>query len=129
MVGMHAEMAEKPGSKVPHWSEQLAQRVMGEKKAPLVITGGMTTSGPAHMGTVCEFLYPYVLKMGMEALGAKPEMHFVGDIMDAFDGIPAEMKNTRQRSLQNWGNLWLTRWTLWAATSHTACTTSPRQRR
>ncbi len=77
---------------VPHWSEQLAQRVISGKKAPLVVTGGMTTSGPAHMGTVCEFLYPAVLKRGIESLGSKAEMHFVGDIMDAFDGVPAELK-------------------------------------
>ncbi|MGC8652353.1 MAG: lysine--tRNA ligase [Candidatus Micrarchaeia archaeon] len=86
-------MTESREIKVPHWSEQLARRVIGEKKAPIVVTGGMTTSGPAHLGTVCEFLYPTVIKRSIEALGSRAEMHFVGDIMDALDSVPAELKN------------------------------------
>ena len=39
-----------------HWTAILAEQVLAEKKAPYIITGGMTTSGPAHLGTVCEFL-------------------------------------------------------------------------
>ena len=41
-----------------HWSEWLAERVISEKKEPFVITSGITTSGPAHLGTLCEFLFP-----------------------------------------------------------------------
>jgi lysyl-tRNA synthetase, class I len=73
-----------------HWTENLADEVLSKKKPPYVITGGMTTSGPAHLGTVCEFLYPAVLKRAIEERGKKVEMHFVGDILDAFDGIPME---------------------------------------
>lgn len=86
-------MIEIQDIRVPHWSEQLARKVISEKKAPIVVTGGMTTSGPAHLGTVCEFLYPAVLRRSIERLGVKAEMHFVGDIMDALDSIPAELKS------------------------------------
>ncbi|MDE1860235.1 MAG: lysine--tRNA ligase [Candidatus Micrarchaeota archaeon] len=82
---------EKERLKNKHWTEILADKVQSEKKAPYVITGGMTTSGPAHLGTVCEFLYPAVLKQVLEGRGVAVEMHFVGDILDAFDGIPYEM--------------------------------------
>ncbi len=75
-----------------HWVQKLADRVISEKKHPLVITGGMTTSGPAHLGTVCEFLYPAVLKQAIENNGEKAEMVFFGDILDAFDSIPLEMQ-------------------------------------
>jgi len=75
-----------------HWTENLADEVISKAKPPYVITGGMTTSGPAHLGTVCEFLYPAVLKRAMEEKGQKVEMYFIGDILDAFDGIPIEIK-------------------------------------
>ncbi len=75
-----------------HWTEILADKIVAEKKAPYVITGGMTTSGPAHLGTVCEFLYPAVLKQTLEDKGKSVEMYFFGDILDAFDGIPFEMQ-------------------------------------
>jgi lysyl-tRNA synthetase class 1 len=75
-----------------HWSEILADEVLKTKKAKYVITGGMTTSGPAHMGTVCEFLYPSMLYEVMASRGIKTEFFFVADIFDAFDGIPEEMK-------------------------------------
>ncbi len=75
-----------------HWTENLAEEVLSRKKAPYVITGGMTTSGAAHLGTVCEFLYPAVLKRAMEEKGEKVEMYFIGDILDAFDGIPLDVQ-------------------------------------
>ncbi len=75
-----------------HWSEILAGRVISEKRAPYVLTGGMTTSGPAHMGTVCEFLYPSVLREAIEKEGKSSELFFIADIFDAFDGIPEELK-------------------------------------
>jgi lysyl-tRNA synthetase class 1 len=75
-----------------HWTENLADEVLSKKKAPYVITGGMTTSGPAHLGTVCEFLYPAVLRSALEGKGEKAELHFVGDILDAFDGIPIDVQ-------------------------------------
>ncbi len=74
-----------------HWMEILVDRLEEQKKPPFVITGGMTTSGPAHLGTVCEFLYPAVLKQSLESRGKKVEFKFVGDILDAFDCIPFEL--------------------------------------
>ena len=83
--------ASKEELKNKHWTDILAEQVLTEKEAPYVISGGMTTSGPAHLGTVCEFLYPAVLRVALNASGQKTEFHFVGDIMDAFDGIPFEL--------------------------------------
>ena len=54
-----------------HWSEQLANRVIEEKKEPYVITGGMTTSGPVHFGTLCELLFPSAIKKALEKRGKK----------------------------------------------------------
>jgi lysyl-tRNA synthetase class 1 len=75
-----------------HWTQNIADEVIAKKKAPYVISGGMTTSGPAHLGTVCEFLYPAVLKRAVEEKGERIEMYFVGDILDAFDGIPIDVQ-------------------------------------
>ncbi len=75
-----------------HWTEILVDRLLEEKKSPYVITGGMTTSGPAHLGTICEFFYPYILKQTLKGRGENPQFHFIGDILDAFDGIPLEMQ-------------------------------------
>lgn len=75
-----------------HWVQSLADKVLSSKSAPYVITGGMTTSGPPHLGTVCEFLYPAVLRQAIEDRSEKVEFHFVGDILDAFDSIPMEME-------------------------------------
>ncbi len=79
-----------------HWTENLADQVLSAGKGPHVITGGMTTSGAAHLGTVCEFLYPAVLRSAIEGRGEKAELHFIGDILDAFDGIPEDVKKYEQ---------------------------------
>ncbi len=80
-----------------HWSEILASRILEEKQAPYVLTGGMTTSGPAHMGTVCEFLYPAVLREVLEEGGHEAKLFFIADIFDAFDGIPVELKKYKDQ--------------------------------
>jgi lysyl-tRNA synthetase class 1 len=87
----------KEDVKDKHWSELIAEEVISRKKAPFVISGGMTTSGPAHFGTVCEFLYPYVIKEAMKAGGVDAEYVFVGDILDAFDSVPFELKDYEER--------------------------------
>ncbi len=74
-----------------HWSDILVDRIVEQKKPPFVITGGMTTSGPAHMGTVCEFLYPSIITQVMKNKGLPVEFHFVADIFDAFDGLLPEL--------------------------------------
>ncbi len=72
----------------------LAERVIAEYKdrEELVVTGGMTTSGPAHLGTICEFLFPWVIAQQLKRKGRQVKFYFIADIFDAFDSIPAEMK-------------------------------------
>lgn len=85
------EKKTKEEMKGKHWTEIIVDQLLGQKKPPFVITGGMTTSGPAHLGTVCEFMYPAVLEQSLRKAGHQTQFHFVGDIMDAFDGIPFEL--------------------------------------
>ena len=75
-----------------HWSEWLAEKVIAEKKEPYVITGGMTTSGPVHFGTLCELLFPMAIKEALEARGKKARYIFIADIFDAFDSVPVAME-------------------------------------
>lgn len=75
-----------------HWIDQLADRVMEAKKDKYVITGGITTSGPAHLGTLCEFLFPGLITKEIKKGGANAEYFFIADILDAFDSIPLSMQ-------------------------------------
>ncbi len=75
-----------------HWSEHLADQVIAEKKEPYVVTCGMTTSGPAHFGTVCEFLFPYSISQALKAKGKPAKAILVADILDAFDKIPLPLE-------------------------------------
>ncbi len=74
-----------------HWSEWLAERVISDKKEPYVITSGITTSGPAHLGTLCEFLFPEAIRKQLEKRGKKATFYFLADILDAFDSVPLAM--------------------------------------
>ena len=78
--------------RVKHWSEVISQRIIEEKEEPFVIASGITTSGPTHMGTACEFLYPSALARYLEDNGYKTEFVFIGDLMDAFDRIPRSLQ-------------------------------------
>jgi len=75
-----------------HWSEWLAERVIAEKKGPYVITSGITTSGPAHLGTLCEFLFPDSIRKQLVKRGEKVTFYFLADILDAFDSVPLAME-------------------------------------
>jgi lysyl-tRNA synthetase class 1 len=75
-----------------HWAEIIAKKIIETKKPPFVITCGITTSGPAHIGTVCEFFYPYTIKEALVEMGYNAKVIFIADILDAFDGIPFELK-------------------------------------
>jgi lysyl-tRNA synthetase class 1 len=79
-----------------HWSEWLAQRVIDEKKEPYVITAGMTTSGPLHYGTLCEFLFPFAVKKALEEKGKDVAYFFIADIFDAFDSVPLDMEKYKE---------------------------------
>ncbi len=75
-----------------HWIERLADEVETKKQQPFVITSGMTTSGPAHLGTVCEFLYPAKLAEELRRRGHEVKFFFFADILDAFDNVPSPLK-------------------------------------
>lgn len=75
-----------------HWSSNLAERVIQEKKEPYIITGGMTTSGPVHFGTLCEMLFPNAIKKALEKKGKNATYYFIADIFDAFDSVPQSME-------------------------------------
>ena len=86
------ERAEKPA----HWTERIAQEILSKKKEPYVISAGATTSGPAHLGTVCEFLYPWAIKKTLEKKGKEAKVVFVFDILDAFDSIPKAVEEHKE---------------------------------
>jgi lysyl-tRNA synthetase class 1 len=79
-------------AKVRHWSEVISQEIVKTKKEPFVVASGITTSGPTHIGTACEFLYPSALAKYLHDSGYKTEFIFIGDIIDAFDGIPKSLE-------------------------------------
>ena len=78
--------------KARHWSETLSQEIVTKKTAPYVVASGITTSGPTHMGTLCEFLYPSALVKCLKDEKYSVEFVFVGDIMDALDNIPKPLE-------------------------------------
>lgn len=75
-----------------HWVEVLTDQLIEERNEPYSITGGMTTSGPAHLGTVCEFLYPSIVRENLKGRKIGSDFHFMADILDAFDSIPFELQ-------------------------------------
>ncbi|MDQ1281551.1 MAG: lysyl-tRNA synthetase, class [Thermoproteota archaeon] len=77
---------------VKHWSEVIAETVIEKKKEPFVVASAITTSGPSHVGTMCEFLYPSALVKYFKDEGYKVDFIFIGDIMDAFDGLPKSLE-------------------------------------
>ncbi|MCX6778219.1 MAG: lysine--tRNA ligase, partial [Candidatus Micrarchaeota archaeon] len=75
-----------------HWMELLAQRIVDERKPPFLVTAGMTTSGPFHMGTLCEMLFPHAIGRYLANQGHKTRFIFFADILDAFDSVPTSMQ-------------------------------------
>jgi lysyl-tRNA synthetase class 1 len=86
-----------------HWAEIIAKKIVETKKPPFIITAGMTTSGPAHLGTVCEFFYPYTIKQALAERGYDAKVIFIADILDAFDSIPFEVKNYEEQLAKQLG--------------------------
>jgi len=78
-----------------HWSELLAQEIIDTKKEPFIISGGLTTSGPTHLGTVCELLFPQAIVDQLHIMGKQAKYYFVADIYDAFDGVPSVFEQYR----------------------------------
>ncbi|MBU0586715.1 lysine--tRNA ligase [Candidatus Micrarchaeota archaeon] len=75
-----------------HWVEQIADEIIEKKKEPFVVSAGITTSGPTHLGTLCEFLYPGKIREILIEKGKDAKFYFFADIMDAFDSIPVSMQ-------------------------------------
>lgn len=75
----------------------IAEATIREKQKPFVIASGITTSGPVHLGTVCEFLYPSAINDYLRDQGYATRFVFVADLMDAFDSIPALLRELRSR--------------------------------
>ena len=75
-----------------HWVSVLAAKIISAKKSPYVVASGITTSGPVHMGTACEFLYPNAIATFLQKEGHEVKFYFMGDIIDAFDAIPSSVK-------------------------------------
>jgi len=70
------------------WIDDLAKAVM-KIKGKHVIASAITTSGPTHLGTVEEFFFPSVITKKLVETGDDPDFIFIGDVMDAFDSVPA----------------------------------------
>ena len=83
---------EDSGIKTMHWSEIIAKEVMEGKKPPYTIMSGITTSGPLHPGTLCEFMFANAVYNSMEKLAGGAKFLFVADILDAFDNVPEPFK-------------------------------------
>ena len=77
---------------VKHWSEVIAKEVMEKKTEPFVVASAITTSGPSHIGTMCEFLYPSALVKYLKDEGCKVDFIFIGDIMVALDKVPKPLE-------------------------------------
>ncbi len=53
----------------------------------------MTTSGPFHLGTLCEMLYPSTITQHLSDNGHRARFVFFADILDAFDAVPSVFSN------------------------------------
>jgi lysyl-tRNA synthetase class 1 len=74
-----------------HWVEILSDMVVSEREEPFIITSGITTSGSLHVGTLCEFLFSSAIQRYLKNKGYATEFHFIADILDAFDSVPANL--------------------------------------
>lgn len=86
-----------------HWIEQLGQQVLSRGPGPYYVTAGMTTSGPTHMGTLCELLYPQAVLNYLKREGHEARYLFSADILDAFDSVPASHKEFEAQLLPHLG--------------------------
>ncbi len=75
-----------------HWSELIAREVVTQKPEPYVLMSGITTSGPLHPGTLCEFLFADAVSKSIGKQAGACDFLFVADILDAFDSVPEPFK-------------------------------------
>jgi lysyl-tRNA synthetase class 1 len=79
-----------------HWVSVLSDKIKKERKPPYVVASGITTSGPTHIGTASEFLYPNAVASYLRR-DSKVSFLFIGDIMDAFDAIPEPLSQYKKQ--------------------------------
>ncbi|MEM4295454.1 MAG: lysine--tRNA ligase [Candidatus Anstonellales archaeon] len=80
-----------------HWAYKIAEKIMREKPdGKIVITSGITTSGPAHLGTVIEGLMPNTIKKVLLEYKRDVDFYFIADIMDAFDSVPRDLMQFKE---------------------------------
>ncbi|MEM3543796.1 MAG: hypothetical protein QXF07_02125, partial [Candidatus Micrarchaeia archaeon] len=75
-----------------HWVSVLVKEILSSTKPPFVVASGITTSGPTHIGTASEFIYPNAIVTYFKNNGYDVQFIFIGDIMDAFDSIPKPLE-------------------------------------
>ncbi len=75
-----------------HWSEIIAKEITDTREPPYVIMSGITTSGPLHPGTLCEFMFADAIFKSLKKETKDARFVFVADILDAFDNIPEPFK-------------------------------------
>ena len=79
------------------WLKRIVDEIIEKRKGKaFVVASGLTTSGPAHLGTLSEFIYPYSIVKELRRRGYEAEYVFVADIMDAFDDIPQSLKDKEE---------------------------------
>ncbi len=76
-----------------HWATIFAKKLIEEKEEPYNITAGATVSGPLHLGTLCEALYPQTIINCLKDYGKSANFYFILDDLDAFDSVPAGFEN------------------------------------
>lgn len=74
-----------------HWSELIADEIAEKASPPFVVASGITTSGPLHPGTLCEFLFADAIAKELRKKG-ETKFIFNADLLDAFDSIPEPFK-------------------------------------
>lgn len=75
-----------------HWSEIIAEEVLQTREPPYVVMSGITTSGPLHPGTLCEFMFADAVYKSLKKKTKDAKYIFIADILDAFDNVPEPFK-------------------------------------
>jgi len=79
------------------WVDELVSMVFKSRDREFyIVASGLTTSGPAHMGTIMELLIPYTISKAIRLHGRKAHFIFVADTMDSLDSIPAQLSNFKE---------------------------------
>jgi len=79
------------------WVDEYVRNVFNVRDSDVyVVASGLTTSGPAHMGTVMELLIPYSISKTIRRHGRKSYFIFIADTLDSLDSIPAQLTQFKE---------------------------------